>query len=833
LFKTNFLEEFVKFRTLVLFAIILFVGNFFEASAQAADTVLGQFTNSPAESFAGGISGDGRFVVFESRGNLASVNPRNADNNREIFIFDYAQRRIFQITDTKAALTDPTKAATFDNVRVEIANIQPVISNDGRWIAFGSNATTANAVAPNLNPGTFDANAYNSTTGSGTTATITNPLTSDGNLEMWLYQIPATSSVNLSAGDELPVTDLSGGAFFQVTNTPASRLPTAGTTAALPFIANDNRDASINSNGDVIAFVSNRDLVAGANSATNNQNNDEIFTFVRSSNTIFQVTNTPRISDGNPIYNVTPTISGAGDRVAFAGNGNAPIAGMPAENNDHNQEVFYANLTAGAPVVNGGKQVTKTTQTNPGDLVNLWSFGSRMSRDGRYIAFDSYANLAGGGGANQTSFAVYVYEVISDTFRQIGPRSDADSGAQGGDITHYPTFSTDVDSAGVAQTALVFTTRQNINSSGTVPSNQADGLNQTAARPAQIYSHLLNVSAGATPASFVRLTNLPQSATGLVATTQAITSNSIRRTAFNLSLVEPGTGNPDLASEVFYLIRPDVASTPAGVTTTLFTGASRLEVSASPVPTPTASPSPTPQTPSKVQGLAPGMLALVTFTDGAPAITTARTAVGSLRRSLTLPIELSGVTVTINGVAAGIKSVSGRNIEFVVPPAIAVSATADSRYPVVINNNGTVIKGEIFIVPARPDVFTTLAVPGPGGQARVVNATNTVQTREPFLIRTLRYRGGRKVNSVLRLYLTGVNNITAANIRIRIGTTDIPAAQIVTNAVLAEPGVYTVDFTLPATLAGSGDQPIVVSVISGNTEYFGRLADTAPRISIL
>jgi hypothetical protein len=825
------LEEFVKFRTLVLFAIILFFGNFFEGSAQAADTVLGQLTNSAAESFAGGVSGDGRFVVFESRGNLASVNPRNADNNREIFLFDYAQRRIFQITDTKVALTDPTKAATFDNVRVEIANLRPVISNDGRWIAFGSNATTANAIAPNLNPGSFDANAYNASTGSGTTATITNPLTGDGNVEMWLYQVPAVTAVNLSAGDELPITDLSGGTFIQVTNTPASRLPVAATTTSGAFIADDNHDASISDNGDVVAFASTRDLVAGGNAAP--QSNDEIFTFVRSTGTISQVTNTPRGPAGKPIYNVAPTISGSGSRVAFASSGNDPIIGSTeGENSDNNEEVFYVDLTAGAPIVNTGKQITATTQTNPGDLVNLWTYGRRMSRDGRYIAFDSYADLAGGG-ANQTSFALYVLDTTLTTgaFRQVGPRSNADSGAAGGDIARYPTFSVDVDSTGTAQTALVFTTRLNITQSGAIPSNQDDGLNKNTARPAQIYSYLLNVSAGATAASFVRLTNLPTPNTFL-ASTQAITSNSVRRTVFNLALTEPGTGNPDLSSEVYYLIKPNVTSTPTMATASFATGASRLTVSASPVPTPTASPSPTPQTPSAVQGLAPGMLALIRLSDEAPVITTARTAVGSLRRSFTLPIELSGVTVTVNGAAAGIKSVNGREIEFVVPPAIPVSATG-TNYPVVVNNNGAVVKGTIVIVPARPDVFTTLTIPGPGGRARIVNATNTVQTREPFLIRTLRFRGGRKVNSVLRLYLTGVNNITAANIRIRIGSTEIPAAQITTNAVLTEPGVYTVDFTLPASLAGSGDQPIVVSVVSGGTEYFGRLADTAPRISIL
>ena len=90
-------------RLTFLFAIVtLFIGAT-TATAQV-DAVIGQLSNSGAESFSGGMSGDGRFVVFESRGDLATDNPRNSDNNLEIFLFDYAQRRIFQITDTKSVL---------------------------------------------------------------------------------------------------------------------------------------------------------------------------------------------------------------------------------------------------------------------------------------------------------------------------------------------------------------------------------------------------------------------------------------------------------------------------------------------------------------------------------------------------------------------------------------------------------------------------------------------------------------------------------------------------------------------------------------------------------
>ena len=96
------------------------------------DSLIGQFTNSNAESSAGSITGDGRFVVFESRVNVATENPRNADNNREIFLWDFAQRRIFQITRTKSVLNNFFGQAVPTNIRVDITNKRPMISNDGK-----------------------------------------------------------------------------------------------------------------------------------------------------------------------------------------------------------------------------------------------------------------------------------------------------------------------------------------------------------------------------------------------------------------------------------------------------------------------------------------------------------------------------------------------------------------------------------------------------------------------------------------------------------------------------------------------------------------------------
>jgi uncharacterized protein (TIGR03437 family) len=227
------------------------------------------------------------------------------------------------------------------------------------------------------------------------------------------------------------------------------------------------------------------------------------------------------------------------------------------------------------------------------------------------------------------------------------------------------------------------------------------------------------------------------------------------------------------------------------------------------------------------------MLAIVDVTTGFLGTIAPQTAVGSLQRRFTLPIELSGVTMTINGVACGLKKVSSREITFVVPPGLTPSETP---YELVINNNGRLFKSTTVIVLTRPDVFTFNEVPGPNGRARIFNATNRVLTREPFNVTTLRYRGGRRVPTVLRLYLTGVEQAGAVNFIIHVGglnATRITTPNVLTGAVLREPGVYSVDFTLPASLDMAGEVPITVEITAGGVSYFSRLDDTAPVFRIL
>lgn len=853
----------MKFHIFSLLLAIILLGTTFTVSAQS-DAVVGQVTSSGFDSFAGGISGDGRFIVFESTGDVGTVRdennlPNNADGNREIFLFDYAQRRIFQITNTKSLLNNTANAPTFDNIKVEITNLRPVISNDGKWIAFGSNATTATPAVPNdTNPGNFDANSF-------TTGTGTNPLTTDGNTEMWLYQVPTVPAVtDLSAGDEVPFAGLAGGTFTRITNTNASRLPVAGSTTRLATIADDNRDASIDDLGNGVSFTSNRDVVPCTSSPTatcgnaSPNDNDEIYAYFRSTPTpgTKQLTATVRGSISNPVFNINSTITNlnaGGWRVAFMSNGNAPVSGMATTNADGNEEIFYADFDSSGNLGTDRVQITNTTRTNPGDIVNLLNLGRRMSRDGRYIAFDSYADLANeNSGANQAGFATFIYDTLSATnrFERLLVRSNADSAAFGGDIPRFPGF-TDYDANRTPRT-VVLETRMNIRGSdGTIPANADEGLNNISSRPAQIYSTDLTPQP-APPAprivrSFTRLGKLPSPALSL-AFIQPLPTNSLRRMTFNLSQVEIGTGNSDTSAEVYYFIKPNVTRDTVS-SFSFSTGASRLAVSPSPVPSPTATPTPsptptptvtpsptptpTPSTPPAVQGVAPGMLAILDYDSAFTQPIAARTAVGAIDRRFNLPIELSGVTMTVNGAAAGLKSVSRRQIVFVVPPGL-IGSTAGISYPVVINNNGLVIRGNVTVVPARPDIFTNLPTPGPGGRARIFNATNRVLLTEPFPIRTFKLRGSRLVPTVLRVYMTGLDPRIVQTITVRIGSSsDIVIDTTASPPRLVEPGVYALDFSLPSTLQGAGDQPIILSIVAGGVLYQSRLDDTAPRLTIL
>jgi hypothetical protein len=852
-------------------ALVLVFGAFSYAQGQTAsatpDPFAVQLTSSPQffYSYSSDISANGRFVVFESIGNVATQNARNADGNREIFLADYAQRRIFQLTDTQniqkptptpsptptpTATPTPTPGATpaptpipvppnLGLVKIEISNNHPMISFEPTLVA-GKRVYTIVFSSNAPNPASFD--------GIETEALTADPK-NGWNQEIWIYQLPATDDTfDLSMGDEItPIADLSTGAFRQITNSPPSRPLQTGDTVFPPDVIDDNREQTISDDGNTLAFISTRDLVTAVGNA---DKNPELFLcrttggFATDTNTFVQGTNTQDLLISPKTFNryqENPSLSFDGNVVAFVST--ADLAGNNNDVNGHgNAEVYAADFT-GSGLANI-RQITKTkeetTGANVGVTLNLLSPGRHLSRDGKFVTYDSRAeDPVANNGTNAAFLAMFVSDVpataaTNPTPKIVGLRAPNTSIL--GDVVHFPTF-TDYDSA-LSPHTLVFASALNFKADGTFPPEAEDstGLNPVPSgsfRPNQLFSTQVPVTSTNT---FTRLTKNP--VLPFVAGIRPIVSNTRQRLTFNLQGIELGGGNSDGSSEVFYLLTPPVTSeSPAALAFFTFPTDRGPMASANPSASPTPTPAPSPS-PGEPAGLAPGEWSAVRSTTAALADSDKDGIGGSeTDRSPILPIELNGVSVSVNGYAAGLYFVGdspAKGIHFVVP--IAVSPIVST---VVVNNRGTVFRGFVQIVPSQPDIFNP-PTNGPGGTAYACNITNPASSFPcivgPFKVTSAADSSGTLVPTVLELHLTGTRLALASETKISFitgtTTTDITPSSVGPNVKMF--GEDLIIFTLPASLAGMApiDYKVIVTVTKSGT-FTSRPEATAPTITII
>ncbi|MDX6575989.1 MAG: hypothetical protein QOE96_1942, partial [Blastocatellia bacterium] len=147
------------------------------------DPFVTQVTHSSRDSFAGDTSANGRFVVIESSGDIATektTTRNNQDGNRELFLFDYAQRRIFQLTNTRSVLNppgspsptpspspspsvspSPTASPTPtpvdpSSVAIDISNNAPMISLEPQLVAGQRTYTIVFSSNAPVSPASFD-----------------------------------------------------------------------------------------------------------------------------------------------------------------------------------------------------------------------------------------------------------------------------------------------------------------------------------------------------------------------------------------------------------------------------------------------------------------------------------------------------------------------------------------------------------------------------------------------------------------------------------------------------------------------------------------------------
>ena len=813
--------------------LMLACGGFSSSWAQTPSATpepfLIQLTSSPSgfRTNVGDITANGRLVVFESNGDLASdrsTDRNNADGNREIFIADYAQRRIFQITNTKnvpkatptptptpspSPSPTPTPSPTPADpvqVQIEISNNRPVISLEPVLNASNQRVYTIVFSSNAPNPANFDG------------VDTGGALAADGNQEIWIYEVPAIPDVDLTSGaNVVPSIPLWGGTFTRITNTPATSLPTPGAAPPipggfpiLPQVADDNRDATISDDGNRIAFVSTANLVPSVGNA---DRNGELFFFNRTTGAFTQGTNTQDTFGAHPFRFVqqNPSLSSDGSVVCFYSTGN--FTGNNDDGNGRgNQEIYLGSYNGASFAIT--RQVTRTKDETK--LVNSLHPGRRLSRDGALIALESLAaDPKANSATNEAAAAIFVYNIAADTFVKVGQR--APTGVN--DVIRFPTF-TDYN-ASLQPATLIFASFLNYRPDGTLaPTDQAStGLNPT------IVTQIYATQAAATPANTItRLTRHPPLVgNDIFSGIRPLASNSRQRLAYSHGGAELGTGNSDRSVEAYYLLSPPVSSELAAPLS-FFTGASEF-----PLPTPASpSPSPTPTpSPGTIIGLAPGELGIVRSTvEFAPSDQMAGGG-SETTRSPALPVELNGVSVSINGAAAGLYFVGGtsKQVNFVVPLGAAPGVAT-----VVINsrlNGGTQLRGLLQIVAAQPDLFSD------AGRAALVNVTNpSARTGEPFSV-TSTDATGATVPTILELTLTGVRGVTTAEVKVTIGTTDITGDAILLVRPNPEmPGFDIINFRLPASLANSPNVPVVVTVTRSTSVFSSRPAASAPLVTI-
>ena len=211
------------------------------------------------------------------------------------------------------------------------------------------------------------------------------------------------------------------------------------------------------------------------------------------------------------------------------------------------------------------------------------------------------------------------------------------------------------------------------------------------------------------------------------------------------------------------------------------------------------------------------------------------TAVTSSVRAPALPVELNGVSVSVNGGAAGLYSVGDveKQINFVVP-----IGTAPGLAGVVVNiasgATDTAIHGLTQVVPAQPDLFSSTN--DAGGTAVTANITNPLNriVTTTFSVTSPADSGGTLAPTIVELNLTGVRLAIQSELTVTVGTTVISGDAIVLKKSNPEmPGFDIINFTLPASLAGAGDVPIFVTFTRGSVgTTTSRNDSSAPKIHI-
>jgi dipeptidyl aminopeptidase/acylaminoacyl peptidase len=334
--------------------------------------IIGTNANVPALSFEIihdlAMTPDGRFIAFVANVGNAS------GTNTAIYLWD-AQ------TGTNEPVSVDLSGA---NPVIGICD-SPVISSNGQFVSFVSNATnlTANALAGDFHAYIRDMQAGVTqlldadTNGVGVSSTTAPALSADGHVVV--FDSSKLLNDNRHLAHDVFARDVAAGA----TDLISARQP------ALPSQTPDGISSltalSVSSNGQFVAFYSDADDIVSND--TNGYRDVFVRDLVLGTNYLVSVNTNGVAGDG---ISTAPAISGNGRYVAFTSWADDLAPG----DNNRAQDVFVRDLQAGT---------TTLVSVSPEGITigNSNSFSPQISTDGRYVLFHSKAsNLTAGSFGN-------------------------------------------------------------------------------------------------------------------------------------------------------------------------------------------------------------------------------------------------------------------------------------------------------------------------------------------------------------------------------------------------------------------------------------------------
>jgi len=325
------------------------------------------------------VSADGRWSVFVSSAPNLTSGQVDTNSTTDVFLYDRVNDAVTLVSHANGAFGTAANGAS----------LAPSISADGRWIAFGSEAT-------NLSPGQTDTNAardvflYDRDTGgitlvsrTGASATTTGSslstdalISTDGSAVVYVSRAPnlMAGQSDLNTADDVFLWSRATG-----TNVLVSHIASSATGAQFGTASNE---PVISADGNWVAFSSTAtSLVSGV---TDSNLSTDVFLWNRTANTnqLASHTSASALTAGNSSA-ANPRLSADASTVLFRGNANNYVAGF-VDGNTGSDLYLFSRDTGAITLVNHAATSLTTSGNRPADEAAL-------SADGSWVALASNA----------------------------------------------------------------------------------------------------------------------------------------------------------------------------------------------------------------------------------------------------------------------------------------------------------------------------------------------------------------------------------------------------------------------------------------------------------